>query len=335
MSTAIRQPQVKRLTFVRGNGDRVEIPYWELDSGRSGPRLLITAALHGNEVQGSEGLRRFMRKAPGALRRGSLVAAPLANLLAVRERRPHFDAKFGDPPGRWDINLNCVWPGRENGTDVERLAFALHEAWVKDATHGLDLHTWNRFWAATALPSAVHPLSLEMARVSAMRFINPRPAPDLKAAPTPCTLGALFNTTGRAALSIEFSGQYAVIEAQAAAAERAITNITRYLGLCEGDPEGLDEPCIRMDQAKRIEVRAPHSGLFLDARWRPGDPVPAADVTLGWLFSDTDLTTVPVQAPRAGWLYAYGCHRKTCDVDLAAMHPYADAGDMLAIIMAP
>lgn len=56
---------------------------------------------------------------------------------------------------------------------------------------------------------------------------------------------------------------------------------------------------------------------------------------LGHLLCDEDLATIAVHAPVTGRLETYGSHRQNCDVSLAALHPYASRGDLLARIVAP
>jgi len=56
---------------------------------------------------------------------------------------------------------------------------------------------------------------------------------------------------------------------------------------------------------------------------------------LGHLIRADNLQTVEIIAPVAGYLYSYGCFRSHSDVQLPAMHPYAEVGDVLAGIMQP
>ena len=72
---------------------KLRIPYWDVDTGRGGPCLLVTAALHGNEVQGAEVIRRFRDIAVRDLASGRVLLVPFANLSAVRKRRPHITSE--------------------------------------------------------------------------------------------------------------------------------------------------------------------------------------------------------------------------------------------------
>ena len=124
------------------NGSEVRTPFWRLDSGEEGESFLVTAAQHGNEVQGCEVIRRFREVCEGELRRGIVYLVPFANLPAVRHRRSHInlgpEQPYADDEGH---NMNRTWPGKADGNETERLAHSLHEAVVKHCTRCLDLHS--------------------------------------------------------------------------------------------------------------------------------------------------------------------------------------------------
>jgi predicted deacylase len=101
-----------------------------------------------------------------------------------------------------------------------------------------------------------------------------------------------------------------------------------------GEPEGTDEGPTWRDDAEITDVTAPRAGLFVETALEPGEWV-RRNQPLGHLLCDDDLSTVPLHAPVDGRLEAYGCHRAHCDVSLAAMHPYAASGDLLARIVTP
>jgi predicted deacylase len=315
----------------------VAIPYWEVESGQDGPCFLLTAAQHGNEVQGPEVIRRFVAIAGQHLKRGSVLAVPFCNLPAVRNRRHHItsgpETAYRDDGGQ---NMNRTWPGKADGNDTERLSYAIYHALVTRATHCLDIHSWERFGATACLPRKDRPRSMELARISAMPFAAPQPGRGgTETEPkVPCTINVYFNDSGRAGLTIELSGQYVVLEKEVRRGLRAALNIARFLEMLPGAPEGLDEPTVWLDRATVVEVRAPASGLFIEAGLETCDWVEAGQ-PLGHLLSDVDLSVTPILAPVSGRLRGYGCHRMHADVALPAMHPYASEGDSLAAIATP
>ncbi len=110
----------------------VIMPVHVVHGRRPGPRLFVCAALHGDEINGIEILRRMMRLA--ALRRlsGTLIAVPVVNVMGFIARSRYL-------PDRRDLNRS--FPGSISGSLAARLANLFLTEVVHDSTHGIDLHT--------------------------------------------------------------------------------------------------------------------------------------------------------------------------------------------------
>jgi len=324
----------RKESIVKLSDREFPIPYWEVNSGKRGPVLLITCALHGNEVQGVEAMRRLLPVFSKDLLCGSVLLVPFANPLAVRHRRPHMDSGPETPYGGPGIlNINSAWPGKENGDARERITLALRRDLVDRATHNVDLHAWPGVRASTALFRKDNPGATEMARHAAFRFAEGRvgkPVPNPP--PGPSTLTGWFIDTGRTAICLEPSGQYRFVPREVKRTERALLNCSKLLGLLPGDPEGLDEPVIWIAEAEKFEVTAPHPGLFSPAELETSDYVEEGQI-LGHLIGDPSLAIQEIRAPASGYLWAFGRWHAQHDVSLAAQHPYADAGEKLAVIV--
>ena len=147
----------------------VAIPYWSLAADRDGPTLLVTAALHGNEVQGAEVMRRLRGAAMRKMTCGRMLLAPMANLPAVRNRRPHITSGPETPYGvAFGYNINRTWPGDAEGTDSARVAHALHPVLVEPADFALDFHCWPLMRATTVLLPALSSGGTQGPEVKAM-----------------------------------------------------------------------------------------------------------------------------------------------------------------------
>ena len=339
--------KVKNVPVKIKNGLGIKIPYWDIDTGKKGPCFLITAALHGNEVHGSEVMRRFCPIAEKKIIRGRMVLLPFANPLALHNRRPHIISTLAHPKGKeiWDAekkvlrfdlkdNINCTWPGDPDGNEAQQITHVLFNKIVKHVTHCVDMHCWSRFTVTAALSSDDEKV-LEFARMSALPaiYIN-RKEQGIKGIPKlPCTLDMLLSGMGRLAFAMEFSGQYVLVEKEVQRGVRMLSNCSKYLGMFNGRPEGMEETVIFKDgKSKEFTVTAPVEGLFMENGLSTGDFVKKGSL-LGTLFNDRTLKTIKVKAPASGYLYTYGHYRRFCDVDLADMHPYADKGDILATIV--
>ncbi|MEQ8858518.1 MAG: succinylglutamate desuccinylase/aspartoacylase family protein [Pseudomonadales bacterium] len=105
----------------------------EVICGRlDGPVLLVCAAIHGDELNGVEIIRRLRSlKSMGRLR-GTLVLVPVVNLFGFIHRSRYL-------PDRRD--LNRCFPGHSEGSLGSRVAHLFFSEVVTKCTHIIDLHT--------------------------------------------------------------------------------------------------------------------------------------------------------------------------------------------------
>jgi len=324
--------ELRRVSATLTDGREVVTPYWAVDSGADGPTLLIVAAQHGNEVQGAEVLRRALPEFAAGLRCGRALLVPFTNLLALADRKNTHG--LGPEEKGTDYhqanNMNGRWPGDPEGSDIDRLVTALDEAFVQGATHVIDLHCWNKFWATATLAWDDGGDSARMAQVAGTRFTWWRGKPDLPASLT--QIRNIVMRRGGAAMAVEFAGQYAVIEREVVVGVRCVTNVAKELGLLPGEPELPPDTGVPVVDDEIVTVTAPCVGLFVGAELQNEDHVEAGQ-RLGHLLRTDDLSTVEVTAPVSGWLWRFGSHRPDPDVSLADQHPYSDPGDPLASII--
>lgn len=319
--------RVRRTAAKLKAGRSVPIRAWDIDTGRPGPRLLLTAAQHGNEIQGSEAIRRFVDQYGPKLKAGKVTAIPFANPVALHDRRPHVNMRPEQPYAKHpNLNMNRTWPGRENGNDSERMAYAIYQAFGACATHVFDLHCWAKFTAPALLIRDRADLR-GLAKGMGHRFVLIR-------APFSPTVSGRFCASGRVGITYEFSGQYLTDERQIAHGLRLIVNLAKQIGMLGGPLLKGHSPVLFDDQTDKVTVKAPRDGLYVAADRGLCAPVSKGDL-LGRLLSDKDLTTLDIVAPVSGYLYEHGAKRADCDVSLACQHPYARRGEDLAAIVVP
>ncbi len=108
------------------------MPVHVVNGLRDGPRLLVCAAIHGDELNGIEIIRRLLASPRLSRLRGALIAVPMVNVHGVIQHSRYL-------PDRRD--LNRVFPGSESGSLAARLAHFFLDRIVRRCTHGIDLHT--------------------------------------------------------------------------------------------------------------------------------------------------------------------------------------------------
>ncbi len=110
----------------------LDMPIEVIHGTTPGPALLVCAALHGDELNGVEIIRRLRVQKSLERIRGTLVLVPAVNLLGFVHRSRYL-------PDRRD--LNRCFPGTEKGSLGSRLAYLFFNEIVLRCSHVVDLHT--------------------------------------------------------------------------------------------------------------------------------------------------------------------------------------------------
>lgn len=102
-------------------------------NGRSaGPNIWLSAAIHGDELNGIQIIRQVLRDVDAKTLKGALIAVPIVNPLG-------FIAQSRYLPDRRDLNRS--FPGSARGSTASRLAHLFMEQVVDHCSVGIDLHT--------------------------------------------------------------------------------------------------------------------------------------------------------------------------------------------------
>jgi len=97
-----------------------------------GPCLLVTSALHGDEINGVEIIRRLSVRPSLSRLKGTLILIPVVNVFG-------FVAQSRYLPDRRDLNRS--FPGSPKGSMAARLAHLITTDVLPLCTHIIDLHT--------------------------------------------------------------------------------------------------------------------------------------------------------------------------------------------------
>jgi hypothetical protein len=108
------------------------IPVEVIRSKKPGPTVFISAAIHGDELNGIEIIRRLMTSKSFRLSSGTLIAVPIVNVYGMLNQSRYM-------PDRRD--LNRCFPGSPKGSLAGRLAHLFLEQIVSKCDYGIDLHT--------------------------------------------------------------------------------------------------------------------------------------------------------------------------------------------------
>ncbi|GAB1623904.1 succinylglutamate desuccinylase/aspartoacylase family protein [Agarivorans albus] len=110
----------------------ISIPVLITRAKRPGPTVFVSAAVHGDELNGIEIIRRLTRSPSFKITKGCLIAVPMVNIYGVLNQSRYM-------PDRRD--LNRCFPGSEKGSLAGRLAHIFLTEIVAHCDYGIDLHT--------------------------------------------------------------------------------------------------------------------------------------------------------------------------------------------------
>jgi predicted deacylase len=99
---------------------------------KAGPVLFVSAAVHGDELNGVEAIRRLLRLKALRSIRGTLLAVPIVNVHGFLDQSRYL-------PDRRDLNRS--FPGSAKGSIASRLAHLFINEIMSKADYGIDLHT--------------------------------------------------------------------------------------------------------------------------------------------------------------------------------------------------
>jgi predicted deacylase len=111
---------------------QMEIPAHVLHGKYAGPKLFITATIHGDEINSIEIIRRVRQLIALDKLHGTVLMVPVANVYGLMAQSRYL-------PDRRD--LNRCFPGTKKGTIATRLAYGIMKEVVKQCQYGIDLHT--------------------------------------------------------------------------------------------------------------------------------------------------------------------------------------------------
>ena len=113
-------------------GVPVSTPVLVVNGERPGPTLCLTAAVHGDELNGIEMVRRVLHDIDPDKLSGRVIGVPIVNVQGFRRGSRYL-------PDRRD--LNRYFPGNPNGSAAARIAHALFKDVVAHCDALVDLHT--------------------------------------------------------------------------------------------------------------------------------------------------------------------------------------------------
>ena len=272
------------------NHTPVTLPVHVLHGPRPGPAMFVSAAIHGDELNGVEIIRRLLRTLrPGNLS-GTLLCVPVVNAYGFIGRSRYL-------PDRRDLNRS--FPGSSTGSLAARLAFLFLNEVVKRCQFGIDLHT-----------AAVHRVNLPQIRADFVKRPRCRELSEafgaqvvLEAPERAGSLRRAARDAGVDVLVYEGGEGLRFDEFAIKAGVDGIANVMLKSGMLElpdgVEPAPPEEPGRAPVFANASKwVRAPDGGIFRTLK-KIGHAVSEGE-TVGWVANPYDDTQSEIRAPCRG-----------------------------------
>jgi predicted deacylase len=254
-------------------GDRTTLPLAVLNGVEDGPRVFVTAAVHGDELNGIAICRELLGTVDPDDLAGVLIVVPIVNVLGAQIHSRYL-------PDRRDLNRS--FPGTRAGSMASRIARLLMDEVVSGADVGIDLHTAaNR---RTNVPQLRIAAGDGRARELADAFAPPYV---LDAALRPGSLRAVAADLEVPVLTYEAGEALRFDDEAVRIGVEGTLRVLRRLGMVADAPAAVAPPVV-MHESKWL--RAERGGI-VDLHVQPGEEVSAGQEM--WT------TTSPLGAERA------------------------------------
>ncbi len=245
----------------------INTPVHVVRGRKDGPRLFVSAAIHGDEINGVEIIRRLLANKLLKRMRGSVLAMPVVNVHGFINRTRYL-------PDRRD--LNRMFPGSERGSLAARLASLFMGEVVANATHGIDLHTGaiHRSNLPQIRANLDDPTTREMATTFGAPVMLNSDLRDgsLRQAAADAGVPMLLYEAGEALRFDEVSIRVGV---------SGILEVMRHLGMLPPSTRRRKKATEPVEARSSAWVRAPQSGILRSVKTL-GDRV-GKGTTLGWV----------------------------------------------------
>jgi len=213
-----------------GMGMPVFIPVIVAKGVEEGPVVGLTAAVHGNELNGIPVIQRLFREIDARELKGTIVGVPVVNLPSLlRKKRRFIDG----------TDLNHIMPGREDGNVSQVYAYRIVNWIVAKFDYLIDLHTAsfgrvNSYYIRADMDSET---TRRMALLQNAQIIVHNP-------PSDGTLRGAADELGIHAITLEVGNPNTFQKGHIRSGLTGIHNVLAHLGMTGDTVEEPEEPAI-------------------------------------------------------------------------------------------
>ena len=224
----------------------LSLPVEAVNGTSVGPRLWLSATIHGDELNGLEIIHQVLERINPPEIAGSLLAVPIVNVFGFIHQDRYL-------PDRRDLNRS--FPGSKSGSLAAQTAHLFMREVVANSTHGVDLHTGSHH--RTNLPQIRADLDDPETRRCAVAFGAPML---IHGKAPPKSLRYSVARKGIPVILYEAGQPQRFDEEAILAGVEGVLRLMTALGMRDGSgdhrPEGM------LEARKRTWIRARRSGIL-------------------------------------------------------------------------
>jgi predicted deacylase len=117
-------------------GDPVRMPVTIINGPNPGPTVFLSAAIHGDELNGIEVVREVAQEWDHSEVCGTIVCLPVLNVQGFVAQERYLPI--------YERDLNRAFPGKQDSTSSNRIAHRIYHNFIEPCDLGLDFHTSTR-----------------------------------------------------------------------------------------------------------------------------------------------------------------------------------------------
>jgi predicted deacylase len=260
----------------------IQIPVTVIRGTKPGPTAFVTGAVHGDEINGADIVRRLIFDVSHENLCGTLIAIPVVNI-------PGFIAQSRYLPYHRD--LNRFFPGKRRGNNAERVAYRIFNEVIRKCDFGIDLHTAadGRMNLPHVRGDMSHPRVRKLARAFGATVLIDQPGlkGSLRKEATDAGVPTILFEAGE---TRRFSRKVSVVGL------RGVLNVLHAMGMWSETAE--EKPPFQVIVKSSEWLRAEKGGI-LDLAVGPGDLVYQGD-RVGAILNPFGRTVTQIPAPVTG-----------------------------------
>ncbi|HTS29788.1 MAG TPA: M14 family metallopeptidase [Bryobacteraceae bacterium] len=239
------------------------VPVIVINGAKPGPTLALVAGSHGTEYASILALEKVAQSVDPSELSGALLIVPLVNPASFAQKVPHLNPVDGK-------NMNRFFPGKADGTQTERVSWAIAQQVIEKCDYLIDLHGGDldenlhaySYWANTGKESfdatsrtLVLAFGLDHIIIQDYRPNGPNPL----GTSGPTSLSRYAERLGKPAVVAEAGHAGTTHAEDVDALVRGALSVMRHLKMLAGAPAPVEHPL----WIARIHVLASeHDGIF-------------------------------------------------------------------------